>query len=225
MIDPLLISTIRVGQLVEAPFNLTDNLPHEVGTDLRRGTVNDLATFIAGIIETTDSLAFLPIAVIDGQTLPNTTTNEWFLAGKGTYHQTGGYPDVVCTEELNAIIGNGVNWTLGVEIPIVVDPPEAMISQTVTSGVLNYSPSEDAVYQALQNYLTGLNSLRFAGAGQNYTIPTGAIALKGWINDGVQHLEMAGFESDLNTFTQTGAIVTFKKAITTNQRIIIDYYL
>jgi len=225
MIDPLLISTIRVGQLVEAPFNLTDNLPHEVGTDLRRGTVNDLAIFIGGIIETTGGIAFLPISVVDGQTLPNTTANEWFLAGKGTYHQTGGYPDVVCTEELNAIIGNGVNWTLGVEIPIVVDPPEAMISQTITSGVFNYSPSEDAVYNALQNYLTGLNSLRFAGLGQNYTIPTGATALKGWINDGIQHKEQTGFESDLNTFTQTGEIVTFKKAITTNQRIIIDYYL
>jgi len=225
MIDPLLISTIRVGQLVEAPFNLTDNLPHEVGTDLRRGTVNDLAIFIGGIIETTGGIAFLPISVVDGQTLPNTTTNEWFLAGKGTYHQTGGYPDVVCTEELNAIIGNGINWALGVEIPIVVDPPEAMISQTITAEVFNYSPSEDAVYNALQNYLTGLNSLRFAGLGQNYTIPTGAIALKGWINDGIQHKEQTGFESDLNTFTQTGAIVTFKKAITTNQRIIIDYYL
>ena len=95
MIDPLLISTISVEQLVEAPFNLTDNIPHEVGTNLRRGTVSDLATFIAGIIGASDSLAFLPIAVTDGQTLPNTTTNEWFLAGKGTYSQTGGYPDIV----------------------------------------------------------------------------------------------------------------------------------
>ena len=224
MIDPLLISTIRVGQLVETPFNLTDNIPHEVGADLRRGSIQDLATFIAGVIDTTGSLAFLPISVVDGQILPNTTTNEWFLAGKGTFHQTGGYPDIVCTEELNAIVGNGTNWILGVAIPIIVDPPAAMISQTVTEGVVNYSPSEDAVFQALQGHLTGMQSIRLAGAGQNYTIPTGATAIKGWINDGVQHLEKTGFESDLNTFTQSGAIVTFKKIITTNQRIIIDYY-
>jgi len=224
MIDPLLISTIRVGQLVEAPFNGTDNILHEVGTDLRRGTINDLATFIAGVIGTTGSLAFLPIAVVDGQLLPDTTTNEWFLAGKGTYTQTGGYPDIVCTEELNAIVGNGTNWSLAVEIPIVVDPPAAMISQTITEGVTNYSPSENAVYLALQEKITGIQSIRFAGSGQDYTIPSGAIAIKGWINDAVQHKEMTGFESDLNTFTQAGTTFTFKKTITAGQRIIIDYY-
>jgi len=226
MIDPLLISTIRVGQLVEAPFNLTDNIPHEVGTDLRRGTVSDLSTFIAGVIGATGSLAFLPISVIDGQTLPNTTTNEWFLAGKGTYHQTGGFPDIVCTEELNAIVGNGTNWTLGVEIPIVVDPPAAMISQTVTSGVLNYSPSEDAVYQALQNYVTGIQIIRFVGSGQDYTIPVGAIAMPIAYIDGYPHyLEQAGFESDLNTFTQTTNIITFKQTIEVGSQILISYYL
>jgi len=225
MIDPLLISTISVEQLVEAPFNLTDNIPHEVGTNLRRGTVNDLAIFIAGVIETTDSLAFLPIAVTDGQTLPNTTTNEWFLAGKGTYLQTGGYPNIVCTEELNAIIGNGINWALGVEIPIVVDPPEAMISQTVTAGVLNYSPSENAVYLALQDYLTGLNSLRYAGSGQDYTIPTGAIAVNAHIDGYIQYTEQLGFETDLNTFTQTDNIVTFNTTIESGSQILIQFYL
>lgn len=224
MIDPLLISTIRVEQLVEAVFSGTDSIPHEVGTDLRRGTINDLAIYIAGIIETTAGIAFLPISVTDGQTLPNTTTNEWFLAGKGTYLQIGGFPDIVCTEELNVIIGNGVNWSLGVAIPIVVDPPAAMISQTITNGVINYSPSEDAVYNALQNLVQGINSVRYAGSGQDYVIPTGATALKGWVNDAIQHKEMVGFETDLNTFTQTGATVTFKKTIATNNRIIIDYY-
>lgn len=146
MIDPNAINTIRVGQLVEAVFSGTDNIPHEVGTDLRRGTIADLATYVAGVIESTGGLAFLPISVTDGQELPPTTANEWFLAGKGTYTQTGGYPDIICVEGLNVIIGNGVNWSLGVGVPIIVDPPAAMISQTVTEGVTNYSPSEDAVY-------------------------------------------------------------------------------
>lgn len=224
MIDPLLINTIRVGQLVETVFSGTDNIPHEVGTDLRRGTINDLAVYVAGLIETTAGIAFLPISVTDGQLLPDTTANEWFLAGKGTYTQTGGYPNIVATEELNVIVGNGTFWILGVEIPIIVDTPSAMISQTITAGVLNYSPSENAVYNALHNLVQGIQSVRYAGLGQDYVIPIGATAFKGWINDGIQHLEQTGFEADLNTFTQTGAIVTFKKIITTNQRIIIDYY-
>ena len=69
-----------------------------------------------------------------------------------------------------------------------------------------------------------ITSIPFAGAGQDYVLPTGAIAIKGWINDAPQHLEQIGFESYLNTFTQTGATVTFKKTITAGQRIIIDYY-
>lgn len=70
-----------------------------------------------------------------------------------------------------------------------------------------------------------LQSIRFVGSGQNYTLPETAIAFKAWINDGVQHKEQAGFESDLNTFTQLGDVVTLKKTITAGQRIIIDYYI
>jgi len=226
MIDPLVISTISVNQLVEAPFNLTDNTVHEVGTDLRRGTINDLAIFIAGVIGSTGSISFLPISVTDGQTLPNTTTNEWFLAGKGTFHQTGGYPDIVCTEELNVIIGNGTNWILGVAIPIVVDPPASMISQTINQGVINYSPSEDAVYNVLQNYVTGIQVIRFAGLGQNYTIAVGATAMPILYIDGYpQYLEDLTFPLDLNTYTQSGNVITFKTTIENDSQIIIPYHL
>ena len=164
MIDPNNINTIRVGQLVEAVFSGTDNIPHEVGTDLRRGTIADLATYIAGVIDASGGLAFLPIAVVDGQELPPTTTNEWFLAGKGTYTQTGGYPDIVCDEGLSVIIGNGTFWSLGVSIPIVVDPADAMISQTVNAGVTNYSPSEDAVRTAIDEiaYLNAMGTFHYA---------------------------------------------------------------
>lgn len=164
MIDPNNINTIRVGQLVEAVFSGTDNIPHEVGTDLRRGTIADLATYIAGVIDASGGLAFLPIAVVDGQELPPTTANEWFLAGKGTYTQTGGYPDIVCDEGLSVIIGNGAFWSLGVSIPIVVDPADAMISQTVNAGVTNYSPSEDAVRTAIDEiaYLNAMGTFHYA---------------------------------------------------------------
>jgi len=97
-------------------------------------------------------------------------------------------------------------------------------SLTVDGTATKY-PTVDAVNAAIVGFTTQVTSLRFAGSGQGYTIPTGATALKGWINDAPQHKEMTGFESDLNTFTQSGAIVTFKKTITAGQRIIIDFYL
>jgi len=71
---------------------------------------------------------------------------------------------------------------------------------------------------------TGILSKRYVGAGQDYELPIGAIAFKGWINDGIQHVEDPDFLSDLNTITQSGTTVTFKMAITAGKRIIIDYH-
>lgn len=195
-INPENINTLRVGQLPPNPFGLTDRIPHEIGTILNQGTVQQLADAIGTYLGAMSGIAFLPISVTDGQTLPATTSPEWLLAGTGTYHQVG-FSDVVCTEELNAIISDGTSWSLGVAIPI---------SFTGIAGV------------------SQMKTARFLGAGQNYTLPSGATAIKGWINDGVQHLEQVGFESDLNTFTQTGYLVTFKKTITTGARVVIDYY-
>jgi len=84
---------------------------------------------------------------------------------------------------------------------------------------------DDFIIGKPENILQSISSLRFVGAGQTYALTVGGIAFKGWINDGVQHLEKAGFESDLNTFIQIGNDVTFKKTITAGQRIIIDFYL
>jgi len=228
-INPEEINTLRLGQLPPNAFALTDLIPHEIGTDLNQGTVQQLADVIGSYLGSLGALAFNPITVLDGQNLPATTTNEWILVGKGTFINVGGGADITTTQGLNAIVSNGSFWSLSVEIPIIVDPPEAMISQTVTNGVTNYSPSEDAVYDAIidaaENFVTKLFTIRLAGDGQDYDLPSGAVAFKGYINDGVQHLEQAGFESDLNTFTQTGVTITFKKTITTGQRIIIDYYI
>ena len=224
MIDPLLISTIRTGQLVEAPFNLTDNIPHEVGTDLRRGTISDLATFISVIIGASGGISFLPISVTDGQLLPNTTGNEWFLAGKGTYTQSGGFPDIACVEELNVIIGNGVNWSLGVSIPIVVDPPAAMISQTITSGVTNYSPSENAVFLALQSIRPTLEFFDFplitVDNTQTFEMPVGVVVKQVFINKSQQLMkETANNTGDLDTFNQSGNILTINQPTEINNYI------
>ena len=68
MIDPNAVSTIRVGELSPEPFSLTDNVPHEVGTELKRGTIEDLATFISAFIGSTDGVGFRAFSVTDGQT-------------------------------------------------------------------------------------------------------------------------------------------------------------
>ena len=44
------MSNVRVGELPSALFNLTDNLPHEIGTDLKRGTVQELINLIAPLV-------------------------------------------------------------------------------------------------------------------------------------------------------------------------------
>lgn len=41
-IDPLLTNTMRVGELPPASFDLTDKLPHEKGTNLFSGTIQQL---------------------------------------------------------------------------------------------------------------------------------------------------------------------------------------
>ena len=107
MIDPLEISTIRVGQLPSASISLTDNIPHEVGSDLRRATIEELSVFIATYVGTVGGIGFRPVTVIDGQTLPTTTQKEWILVGKGTFYNVNGGTTIVTTEELNAIMSDG----------------------------------------------------------------------------------------------------------------------
>lgn len=49
-INPENINTISVGELPPASFNLTDKIPHEIGTDLFHGTIQDLVNFIAPMV-------------------------------------------------------------------------------------------------------------------------------------------------------------------------------
>ena len=147
MIDPTEITTKRVGELPPSGFNLTDKIPHEIGTSLTQGTIQQLIDFISGYLGTMSGLAFNPTTVADGGTLPETTVNEWILVGKGTFHNVGGEPDIVTTEELNALTSNGSFWSLAVQIPINVEL--AGIVQTIRSGYLATTPSEDAVFRAL----------------------------------------------------------------------------
>lgn len=147
MINPLEITTIRVGQLASAPISLTDNIPHEVGNDLRRATIEELSIFIATYVGTVGGVGFRPVTVTDGQTLPTTTQKEWILVGKGTFYNINGGSTIVTTEELNAIMSDGSTWSLGVEIPIVAEL--IGIVQTIRESFTTTAPSEDAVFKAL----------------------------------------------------------------------------
>ena len=50
VINPNDITTVRVGELPGAAFSLTDNIPHEVGVDLKKGTIQELIDFISPFI-------------------------------------------------------------------------------------------------------------------------------------------------------------------------------
>lgn len=117
-INPETTTTVKVSELASAGFNTTDLVPHEVGGYLKKGTLQDLATFIGGIISTEGSVAFKAVHITDGQTLPATTTEEFILVGPGTYPNVGGGSPITTTEPLSALVSNGTYWYIGVEIPI-----------------------------------------------------------------------------------------------------------
>lgn len=152
MIDPISISTVSVGNLPPADFNLTDNLAHEIGEELKRGTVKQLAELIVSYLGTSDSLAFNPTTILDGGTLPATTSNEWILVGKGTFNNVGGGSTITTTEELNALTSNGSYWALSVQIPINVEL--AGITQNIRPGFTESVPSEDAISRRLAEIIS-----------------------------------------------------------------------
>jgi len=147
MIDPNEITTARVGELPPSPFGLTDNIPHEIGDTLFRGTVQQLGDVIVDYLGAISGSSYNNTSVPDGGTLPSTTVKEWLFVGKGTFHNVGGQPYIITTEELNIISSNGSYWSLSVEIPINVEL--AGITQNIRSGYTQTTPSENAVFQAL----------------------------------------------------------------------------
>lgn len=157
MIDPNEITTARVGELTPSPFELSDNIPHETGETLLRGTVQQLADTIGDYLGVVSGSSYNNTVVPDGGTLPDTTTKEWLFVGKGTFHNVGGQPDIITTEELNILSSNGTYWSLAVEIPIDVEL--AGITQNIRSGYTQTVPSEDAVFKRFAEIITIINSL------------------------------------------------------------------
>jgi len=70
-----------------------------------------------------------------------------------------------------------------------------------------------------------IETKRFTPTGQVCTLPTGAVAVNAHIDGYIQYPEQAGFESDLNTFTQSGDDVTFNTTLDGTPQILITYNL
>lgn len=205
MIDPLITTTVRVGELPPAPFGLTDNIPHEIGTELHKGTVQQLADVIGDYLGGVGGLAFNPNTVQDGETLPTTTFNEFMLVGAGTFHNVNGQPDIITTEELNVVTSNGAYWSLAVEIPINVEL--AGITQNIRSGYLQTTPSEDAVFKALALKANVLDTpisvpkITFTADGVQDTFDIGVLA-------NVTAIFWNGALLNDNDWSQSGTILT-----------------
>lgn len=153
-INPDNITTIRVDQLAAATLNLTNEFPHSEDATLRKATIQSLVDLVATAVGSGSGVGFLPISVTDGQQLPDVPTDpSFFLCGTGTYLNINGYPNIVCTDELNAVMSLTDHWQLSVGIPITVDLLTIGISQSVNDGVLDKAPSENAVYDFISQWL------------------------------------------------------------------------
>lgn len=122
--------------------------------------------------------------------------------------------------ELTSLDDN--DWGYVVDISDTSESPQGTSKKFRKSSLWDYIRTKtDARYGTV----IAIVNQRYPGAGQSYVIPDGAIAFEAHINEAVQFLEDPSYISDLNTFTQTGTIVTFKKTITTGQRIRIKFYI
>jgi hypothetical protein len=137
-INPELITTIRVDQLPDETLSLTNLFPHTVGTDLKSATIQELVDLVATAIGVSGGVGYIAISVTDGQQLPDVPElPSFFLCGAGTYLNINGYPDVICTDELNAVMSLTDHWQLAVGIPIVA---EVGVQSVTGSAVDNTDP-------------------------------------------------------------------------------------
>lgn len=231
-INPNEISTIRVGQLNSAPFNLSDKIPHEVGTVLKGDTIEDLCVFVSNYIGSTDSISFNPTAVSDGGTLPDTEDNEFILVGAGTYYNVSGAETLILTEGLNVLVSNSSFWSIGVEIPIKADL--IGITQDIREGESETAPSEDAVFNALalkaniseipeSKPLLMIDYVITEDGVDGFFIPAGTTARQVFLNKEILFESTANNVDRTDTWTQTGISVILTTPTEANNYIQIFY--
>jgi hypothetical protein len=158
-INPNLITTIRVDQLPDEALSLTNLIPHSVGTDLKSATIQELVDLVATAIGVSGGVGYIAISVTDGQQLPDVPElPSFFLCGAGTFLNINGYPDIICTENLNAIMSLTDHWELAVEIPI--NPLSGTVQSVTGSAVDNTDPLNPVINEIIygvQNIIAGTN--------------------------------------------------------------------
>lgn len=158
-INPELITTIRVDQLPDGTLNLTNKIPHTSGTVLEKASVQELVDLVATAIGVSGGVGYIAISVTDGQQLPDVPElPSFFLCGAGTFLNINGYPDIICTENLNAIMSLTDHWELAVEIPI--NPLSGTVQSVTGSAVDNTDPLNPVINEIIfgvQNIIAGTN--------------------------------------------------------------------
>jgi hypothetical protein len=138
-INPELITTIRVDQLPDGTLNLTNKIPHTSGTVLEKASVQELVDLVATAVGVSGGVGYIALSVTDGQQLPDVPElPSFFLCGAGTFLNINGYPNIICTENLNAIMSLTDHWELAVEIPI--NPLSGTVESVTGSAVDNTDP-------------------------------------------------------------------------------------
>jgi len=150
-IDPGLITTIRVGELPPNPFSLTDKIPHEVGTDLKQGTIQELIDFISPFV---NAIQFQVITLHVNQAYIDANFD---VTGLGTNLMIG-----------YAIV-NGNNGTLNIDgkVDIAYGSTYNVIGQT--------GGSKDAVVVAHSHNIRR-QSKNASGAGSEYVLDNSGVS-------------------------------------------------
>lgn len=100
-------STIRVGELVHALPNLTDKIPHEVGTDLKQCTIQELVDLLnlnVGSFQFEVKTLYVNQAYIDNN-LDATGLGVNLLAGWAEINGNNGTPPAAGMFELSRKVG------------------------------------------------------------------------------------------------------------------------
>ena len=177
-INPELITTIRVDQLPDEALSLTNLFPHTVGTDLKSATIQELVDLVATAIGVSGGVGYIAISVTDGQQLPDVPElPSFFLCGAGTFLNINGYSDVICTDELNAVMSLSDHWELAVGIPIVAEVGVQTVTGSAVDNtdplnpIVNLAATTPTLQEVLDNNHDLVDGNFFAGtaAGLNNT--------------------------------------------------------
>lgn len=168
MIDPNLITTKRVGELPTSVFSLTDKIPHEVGVDLKSGTIQQLLDLLRPLV------GKLQFEVVRMSVTTQYITDNFDITGLGKNLCLG---FAICngnngTENLDGRsgIGYGANYNfVGLQVG---SADSVVVSHTHTAKISNISGADNDKFVA-QNGGSGGGATSFSGSGTINTGTTG----------------------------------------------------